>query len=39
MRQLMEVAKDTQHGAIAEGAHVHVVHLSDGEETLSLIKV
>lgn len=39
MRQLMEVAKDTKPGAIAEGAHVHVVHLSDGEDTLSLIKV
>jgi allantoinase len=38
VRQLMEVAKDTKPGAIAEGAHVHVVHLSDGEDTLSLIK-
>lgn len=38
VRQLMEVAKDTKPGGIAEGAHVHVVHLTDGEDTLSLIK-
>lgn len=35
----MEVAKDTQSGGPAEGAHVHVVHLSDADQTLSLIKV
>ncbi|KAG0593746.1 hypothetical protein M758_UG015600 [Ceratodon purpureus] len=34
----MVVAKDTKPGAIVEGAHVHVVHLSDGEDNLSLIK-
>lgn len=39
VQQLMEVAKDTKSGGPAEGAHVHVVHLSDAEETLSLIKV
>jgi allantoinase len=39
VQQLMEVAKDTKSGGPAEGAHVHVVHLSDAEETLLLIKV
>ena len=39
VRQLMEVAKDTQPGGPGYGAHVHVVHLSDGEDTLSMIKV
>jgi len=38
VQQLMEVAKDTKSGGPAEGAHVHVVHLSDAEETLLLIK-
>lgn len=35
----MEVAKDTKKGAIAEGAHVHVVHLSDAHNSLHQIKV
>lgn len=35
----MEVAKDTKPGGVAEGAHVHVVHLSDAEDSLSHIKV
>jgi len=39
VRQLMEVAKDTKSGGIAEGAHVHVVHLSDAEDSLSHIMV
>jgi allantoinase len=38
VRQLMEVAKDTKPGGVAEGAHVHVVHLSDAEDSLSHIK-
>lgn len=39
VRQLMEVAKDTRSGGVADGAHVHVVHLSDATNTLSIIKV
>lgn len=39
MKQLMEVAKDTRPGGPAQGAHIHVVHLSDAEDSLSLIKV
>ncbi|XP_024397516.1 allantoinase isoform X2 [Physcomitrium patens] len=38
VRQLMEVAKDTRSGGVADGAHVHVVHLSDATNTLSIIK-
>jgi len=39
VQQLTEVAKDTAVGGPAEGAHIHVVHLSDPEESLDLIKV
>jgi len=39
VQQLMEVAKDTRPGGPAQGAHIHVVHLSDAEDSLSLIKV
>jgi len=39
VKQLMEVAKDTRPGGPAQGAHIHVVHLSDAEDSLSLIKV
>ncbi|KAG0613438.1 hypothetical protein M758_6G102600 [Ceratodon purpureus] len=38
VKQLMEVAKDTKLGGPAYGAHIHVVHLSDPEDSLSLIK-
>ncbi|KAG6546657.1 hypothetical protein Mapa_011846 [Marchantia paleacea] len=38
VRQLLEVAKGTKSGGPAEGAHVHVVHLSDAGETLQFIK-
>ncbi|CAK9872545.1 unnamed protein product [Sphagnum jensenii] len=38
VQQLTEVAKDTAVGGPAEGAHIHVVHLSDPEESLHLIK-
>ncbi len=39
VQQLTEVAKDTAVGGPGEGAHIHVVHLSDPEESLHLIKV
>lgn len=35
----MEVAKDTKPGGVAEGAHVHVVHLTDAEDSLDHVKV
>jgi allantoinase len=38
VRQLMEVAKDTKPGGVAEGAHVHVVHLTDAEDSLDHVK-
>lgn len=39
IRELLTVAKDTRVGCPAEGAHVHIVHLSDSRSSLELIKV
>lgn len=36
--ELINLAKDTTTGGLAEGAHIHVVHLSDSSDTLDLIK-
>lgn len=33
------VTKNTRPGGPAEGAHIHVAHLSDSGSTLELIKV
>ncbi|KAL2612262.1 hypothetical protein R1flu_023954 [Riccia fluitans] len=38
VRQLMEVAKDTARGGPAEGARIHVVHVSDAGGALQYIK-
>ncbi|CAH1448446.1 unnamed protein product [Lactuca virosa] len=38
IRELLTVAKDTRIGGPAEGAHVHIVHLSDSRSSLELIK-
>ncbi|CAM6107609.1 unnamed protein product [Calypogeia fissa] len=38
VRQLVEVAEDTAPRGPAEGAHIHLVHLSDAGKTLSLVK-
>ncbi|KAK1409896.1 hypothetical protein QVD17_36425 [Tagetes erecta] len=38
IRELLMVAKDTRIGGLAEGAHVHIVHLSDSRSSLELIK-
>jgi allantoinase len=37
--QLMHIAKETVSGGAAEGTHIHIVHLSDSEDSLALIKV
>lgn len=37
--ELLTVAKDTRIGGPAEGAHLHIVHLSDASSSLDLIKV
>lgn len=39
MRDLLAVSKDTRVGGPSEGAHLHVVHLSDSGASLDLIKV
>lgn len=39
IRELLSVSKDTRIGGPAEGAHVHIVHLSDSKSSLELIKV
>ena len=39
IKQLVSVTKDTRKGGPLEGAHVHVVHLSDSSASLDLIKV
>jgi len=39
IRQLVGVSKDTGIGGPLEGAHVHIVHLSDSSASLDLIKV
>lgn len=33
------MTKDTRIGGLAEGAHLHIVHLSDSSSSLDLIKV
>ena len=37
--QLIDIAEDTASGGSIEGAHIHIVHLSDSEDSLELIKV
>lgn len=39
IRELVGVAKDTGNGGPLEGAHVHIVHLSDSSASLDMIKV
>lgn len=39
IRELLTVTKDTRIGGCAEGAHLHIVHLSDASSSLDLIKV
>ncbi|XP_011027852.1 PREDICTED: allantoinase [Populus euphratica] len=38
IRELLTVSKDTKIGGPAEGAHLHVVHLSDAGSSLQLLK-
>ncbi|KAF8413896.1 hypothetical protein HHK36_001891 [Tetracentron sinense] len=38
VRELLTVTKDTRTGGPAEGAHLHIVHLSDARSSLDLIK-
>ncbi|XP_031116622.1 allantoinase [Ipomoea triloba] len=38
IRELVSVTKDTRSGGSAEGAHLHIVHLSDARSSLELIK-
>lgn len=38
IRELLTVSEDTKIGGPAEGAHLHVVHLSDADSSLQLIK-
>ncbi|CAB4276071.1 unnamed protein product [Prunus armeniaca] len=38
IRDLLTLTKDTRIGAPAEGAHLHIVHLSDSSNSLDLIK-
>ncbi|XP_068645585.1 allantoinase-like [Aristolochia californica] len=38
VKELLDVAEDTRLGGTAEGAHLHVVHLSDAKASLDLIK-
>ncbi|KAK2976763.1 hypothetical protein RJ640_030113 [Escallonia rubra] len=38
IRELLAVTIDTRSGGSAEGAHLHVVHLSDARSSLNLIK-
>jgi len=38
IKQLVSVTKDTRKGGPLEGAHVHIVHLSDSSASLDLIK-
>lgn len=33
------MAKNTRAGGVAEGAHLHIVHLADAGSSLDLIKV
>ncbi|XP_031391013.1 allantoinase isoform X1 [Punica granatum] len=38
IRELLTVSKDTRPGGRSEGAHLHVVHLSDASSSLELIE-
>ncbi|KAK1368657.1 Allantoinase [Heracleum sosnowskyi] len=38
IRELLTVTKDTRAGGNSEGAHLHIVHLSDSGDSLDLIK-
>ncbi|PON36778.1 Allantoinase [Parasponia andersonii] len=38
IKELLTVTKDTRIGGSAEGAHLHIVHLSDSSSSLDLIK-
>ncbi|XP_021902182.1 allantoinase isoform X2 [Carica papaya] len=38
IRELLTVTRDTRAGGSSEGAHLHVVHLSDASSSLDLIK-
>ncbi|MCO5571707.1 hypothetical protein L7F22_025454 [Adiantum nelumboides] len=38
VKELVNVARDTAIGGSAEGAHIHIVHLSDSGESIELIK-
>lgn len=38
IRELLTLTKDTRTGGPAEGAHLHIVHLSDSSSSLELIK-
>ncbi|KAK1556528.1 hypothetical protein Q3G72_006802 [Acer saccharum] len=38
IRELVSVTKDTRNGGPLEGAHLHVVHLSDASTSLDLLK-
>lgn len=38
IKELVDAAKDTRIGGSLEGAHVHIVHLSDSSASLDLIK-
>lgn len=39
IKDLLTVSEDTRAGGQAEGAHLHIVHLSDARSSLELIKV
>ena len=39
IRELVGVTKDTASGGPLQGAHVHIVHLSDSSASLDMIKV
>ena len=39
IRELLTVTNSTRTGGPAEGAHLHIVHLSDARSSLDLIKV
>ncbi|KAK2644080.1 hypothetical protein Ddye_019275 [Dipteronia dyeriana] len=38
IRELLSITKDTRNGGHLEGAHLHVVHLSDASTSLDLLK-
>lgn len=39
IKELLTVTEDTKTGGPAEGAHLHIVHLSDARSSLDLIRV